>query len=171
LHPDKFVKIYGDLRARPPASDASKSNVRKWLQVHKDAIADEEAAFADAPFVDLMDVVIYPRSPLHRCLEKLGVFKKPYFPFFQRTESTLPQYATAGMTLYADETIDKFVNVLLCVLGFVMLAVPLWVLFALENRKSLQLGVITLFIGVFLLAVQGVSEKARPFESLAATAA
>jgi hypothetical protein len=165
------VKLYSDLQARPPANEASKTNIRNWLLDHQGAISDEEAAFADTHHLDLMDVVIHPRSPLHICLEKLGVFKKPYFPFFQRTESTLPQYATAGMTLYADETIDKFVNVLLCVLGFAMLAVPLWVLFALENRKSLQLGVITLFIGVFLLAVQGVSEKARPFESLAATAA
>lgn len=119
-----------------------------------------------------MDVVEHSRSPLRSFLEKLGIFKFPGFSFFQRTDSGLPETPGAGTTVhYAEETIDSFVNGVLCLVGFGMISGPLWVLFALGDRKKLQLGVITLFVGLFLVLVQAVSAQVRPFESLAAAAA
>lgn len=118
-----------------------------------------------------MDVVEDSRSPLRSFLEDLGIFKYPRFSVFRRTDAELPQIVGTGTVHYADEKIDSFVNGFLCVAGFVMITAPLWVLFALAERKKLQLGVITLFIRLFLLGVQSVSAKIRPFESLAATAA
>jgi hypothetical protein len=65
--------------------------------------------------------------------------------------------------------VDYFVNVVICVAGFVMLTAPPWILLYVSSRSA-QLGIITGFIGLFLTIVQSVS-IARPFESLAATAA
>ena len=145
--------------------------MRGWLQDHHGAIAADEAAFAGPQYNDLMDVVEQPRSPLRSFLEALGIFSHQNFSFFQREDSGLPDMMKEGTVHYAEERIDSFVNGVLCVVGFGMITTPLWVLFALGDHKKLQLVVITMFVGLFLLVVQGVSAKVRPFESLAATAA
>ena len=128
-------------------------------------------AFADHPYTDLIDVVKHSRSPLRHFLETLGVFDQIGFPFFQRKDAGLSDIIGKGTVHYAEDKIDSFVNGILYIVGFGMIITPIWVLFALGDHKKSQLGVITLFVGLFLLVVQGVSAKVRPFESLAATAA
>jgi hypothetical protein len=76
----------------------------------------------------------------------------------------------SGTSVYQnDARIDSMVNAIVRIIGFLMLAAPLWILFYIPSRQ-IQLAIITGFIAVFLGMVQSVT-IARPFESLAATAA
>ncbi|KAF2179660.1 hypothetical protein K469DRAFT_716170 [Zopfia rhizophila CBS 207.26] len=63
---------------------------------------------------------------------------------------------------------ENFCTFLITTVGLLMLVVPLWWLFYVEN-KTIQLGIITGFILLFLVMISSVT-VAKPFESLAATA-
>jgi len=73
------------------------------------------------------------------------------------------------MYLEQNEKLEKFVTVIICLVGLIMLIVPLWILTYVKGMKE-RLGIITGCLVLFLLLIQGVS-IARPFETLAATAA
>lgn len=64
---------------------------------------------------------------------------------------------------------EMCIGITITVLGMIMLIVPLWVL-AVTHGTMARLGVITGFI-MFFLALVAFATVARPFESLAATAA
>ena len=63
----------------------------------------------------------------------------------------------------------RFMTVLIVGIGTVMLLVPMWILQALDKNNH-KLGVITAFVVVFLGLVS-YATVAKPFETLAATAA
>jgi ABC-type uncharacterized transport system fused permease/ATPase subunit len=69
----------------------------------------------------------------------------------------------------ADKRIDIFIGITITLLGMMMLIVPLWVL-AVTHSTMARLAVITGFITAFL-ALVAITTVARPFESLAVTAA
>jgi uncharacterized membrane protein len=64
---------------------------------------------------------------------------------------------------------EVFVTVVITIIGFIMLVAPLWWLLFVDN-KTIQLAIITCFITLFLSLISSVT-VAKPFESLAATAA
>ncbi|KIW48715.1 uncharacterized protein PV06_01280 [Exophiala oligosperma] len=162
-----FITAYSALRVRGEASATSKGNVDRWLRRYRDPIAKDEIEFIREPHhPDLFSVAGLPRTLLRRVLEKLHVFHHTLF----RTLSHHDPAFTEGAIHYADKRVDGFVNLVICITGFMMLAVPLWILYILNGKSKEQLIVIAICIGVFLATVQAVS-VAKPFESLAATAA
>ena len=164
---DHFVSTYSALRARPEASDINKQKVENWLYTYDGAVDEEEIAFISG-HADLFSVVEWPRTPLRTALEKVGAFLN--ISYFLRTPENLsPLISKKGTTYYSNPKVDSFVNLVICIAGFLMLAVPLWILYFVTSQTK-QLIVITIFIGAFLALVQAVS-VARPFETLAATAA
>lgn len=168
---DEFVSTYSALRNKPTAPSRSIAEVKKWLQTHDKAIDPDEASFVDG-HDDIIPVVAGDRSPLRRVIEDLDVFG--HSTFFQRkmrrSDQPLSEQFDLGRTIYrSDKKIDGFVNAVICIVGFFMLTAPLWILLYVPSKQH-QLIVITIFIAAFLAIVQSVS-VARPFESLAATAA
>src|SRR5256885_335977 len=75
-----------------------------------------------------------------------------------------------GDTYYSsDEKIEQFASLVILVLGVVMLIGPLWALEFVDGPVN-RLGLITVFI-VFFITLVSLATVAKPFESLAATAA
>ena len=146
-------------------------NLREWLAAHGDASIDaKEADFVNKG--DLFPVSPATRVPLRRPLEKIEQFRSR--TWFQRPlakpAGTTSSIGELGVTYYLNDTrVNSFINALICMTGFALLAAPLWTFFFVSSRQN-QLIVITVLIAFFLTIVQSVS-VARPFESLAATAA
>lgn len=169
--PDDFVGRYKNLRSEPNASAHNRSNVQNWLKSHIGAICPEESAFIEG-HSDLFSIAATLRTPLRSALEKLNFFSKSKYlrrncPIPEE-DSTYP-YNPKKTIYQADEKIDSLVNIVICVVGFLMLVVPLWILIFVQSRRY-QLAVITICVALFLAIIQSVV-VARPFESLAATAA
>ena len=182
---DEFLNKYINLRSQPQASEFNITNVQNWLKNHEGAIREQEAAFI-MDHEDLIALKPTVRTSLRRGLEKLEIFR--HSTIFRRrplhsaasssggvnanavgTNMRGPLYDSEATFYQKHKMIDKFVNIIICVAGFSMIAAPLWILFYVSSKQH-QLAVITVFIAVFLTLVQSVS-VARPFESLAATAA
>lgn len=73
-------------------------------------------------------------------------------------------------TTYWDEgRTESYCRFIIIITGLVMLIAPQWWLLFVEDRRY-QLGIITGFIMLFL-ALVAILTRAKPFESLAATAA
>lgn len=167
---DEFINSYAALRSIPDTSADVACNVKEWLAAYGNAIDMDEAAFVEKD--DLCPVTATSRTPLRRALESIPAFRTR--SVFQRkaaigTKSS-PVPTTVGTTYYySDKRIDSVVNVLICIAGFSLLVIPLWILLYVSSKQN-QLIVITVFIAFFLTIIQSVS-VARPFESLAATAA
>lgn len=168
---DDFINSYASLRSKPEAASESKTNVRNWLKTHPEAISPKESAFIDG-HDDLFAISATVRTPLRRAFERFRWFR--WYRLFRRVPEHLnedpPNYYDPDTTVYySDKRVDSFVNIVICISGFLILVVPLWILYYLSSRQS-QLAVITVFIAAFLSIVQSVT-IAKPFESLAATAA
>lgn len=73
------------------------------------------------------------------------------------------------ITYISDKRIDRFITVVIVVVGMMMLIAPMWILQSLADQTQ-KLGTITAFIVVFLGLISYTS-VAKPFEALAATAA
>jgi hypothetical protein len=150
-------------------------NVKKWLGSYSGAIDADESEFINCRD-DLTNVVSVSRTPLRTALEKFEAFR--WNKFFQRVperfkvkNDDLPYYEyDPEITRYhSDQRVEHFITVVVCFVGFVMLIAPLWILMYVQSNAK-QLGIITGFIALFLALVQSVT-IAKPFESLAATAA
>jgi hypothetical protein len=85
-------------------------------------------------------------------------------------QTTVPDIYDPETTHYHSDTrMELFVTIVVTLVGLIMLIAPLWWLMFV--RKPLyQLAIITGFIVLFLSLISSVT-VARPFESLAATAA
>ena len=149
-------------------------NLENWHNTYPGAIHPFESAFVKQRD-DLINLVKIPRTPLRSFLERFDCFR--WSRVFQHTPHKFKQPSSSDSTGYdpeitrhhAEDRIDGFVNAVICLCGFLMLIIPLWILLYTSSRAA-QLGIITAFVALFLAIVQSVS-VARPFESLAATAA
>ena len=90
---------------------------------------------------------------------------------FWRDEKSpeLPVYDQDLVTYFSDKKVDRFITIVIVGIGTVMLIAPLWNLQALTT-PILKLGTITAFIMLFLTIIS-YATVAKPFETLAATAA
>jgi hypothetical protein len=172
---DKFVLDHSALKERPLAAGHDIRNVENWLRTYDSAIDSEESSFIKQKD-DLTNLVPKARTPLRRALEKVEAFR--WSRLFQRVPNSydsekgeIPYYEyDPSVTRYqSDKRIDAFVTIVVCIIGFAMLIAPLWILLYVESPAR-QLGIITGFIALFLGLIQSVT-VAKPFESLAATAA
>lgn len=166
---DDLLIQYSTIRAWPTAPENNIQSVGNWLHNTKGAIHDEEAAYIKRSN-DLIALAPKTKSPLRRLFERSSFFhsvkawkKKPPQPM-----DIVSPYSE--FVYYIDDArVESFVRVFLTVLGMVMLIAPLWIL-AVTHGRIPRLGVITSFIVLFLGLV-AFTTTARPFESLAATAA
>ena len=164
---DDFVNSYSTSRSRPSATGDNIANAKNWLISNPKTIDTEEIKFIYRN--DLSPVVTTARTPLRRAFEKFEWFRRSRF-FRHEPKYNENSYYNPEATFHQSEKrINSFVNMAICVIGFLMLIAPLWILLYLSTRRN-QLAVITIFIALFLAVLQSVS-LARPFESLAATAA
>lgn len=131
------------------------------------AISDEEQQYLSHD-LDLFCVVPKEKTPLRRLLDRSRKFR--IASFWKSDEApSLPVYDQDVVTYTSDKRIDRFVTMLIVGVGTIMLLVPMWILQALERSHD-KLAVITAFVVVFLGLVS-YATVAKPFETLAATAA
>lgn len=166
-----FVTSHSEMLSKPDPTKDGVQNVKEWFTAYEgQAIDRKEAAFIERDD-DLVALNPTDRTPLRKTLEKVESFRaSPWFQSVLKSNTdVLPDNYGLGKSYYhSDKRVNHFVNTVICITGFLMLAVPLWILFYVSSRRD-QLIVITAFIAGFLTIVQSVS-VARPFESLAATA-
>lgn len=169
-----------ELKKFPQAARPDLKSVRNWHFNHggKDledgevdltccAISPEEQEYLNHP-QDLFSVVPREKAPLRRLLDRSRKFRIASF-WKSKDAPGLPIYDQDVITYTSDKRIDRFVTVLIVGSGTMMLLVPMWILQALDKSNH-KLGVITAFVVVFLGLVS-YATVAKPFETLAATAA
>jgi hypothetical protein len=169
------VLDHSALKERPVAPDQAVTNVKNWLENRAGAIDEKESNFINQRD-DLITVFTVPRTPLRSALERFEWFNWPKVfqdvpNRFKSGNGDLPYYEYNPKTTryHSDHRIEQCVTASVCFVGFVMLIAPLWILMYIQSNP-VRLGIITGFIAVFLALIQSVT-VAKPFESLAATAA
>ena len=111
------------------------------------------------------------KSALRRLLERSQSFR---LSSLWRTDSTAitstKSHIESDEVYYSsDKSIDQFVTAIILFVGVAMLIAPLWILQFVQGSVN-RLGVITVFIVLFLVLLSGTT-IAKPFESLAGAAA
>ena len=163
-----FLLQQGELRRYPTAPRHDIQSLLNWHTNHDGcAIAEEETNYLTLKH-DLVSLVPKSSTPLRRLLESSGWFKL-HLLWKDKDVPELPLYDRNEVTLFSDGKVDRFIAVIITALGTMMLIVPLWVLPNLEDMNA-KLGTITAFVVVFLGLV-AYTTTAKPFETLAATAA
>ncbi|KAI9867436.1 MAG: hypothetical protein M1813_008994 [Trichoglossum hirsutum] len=162
-----FIASYSTLRSRPPANPHEITNVKNWFYRYPAAILDSEAEYVNHTD-DLMSIVPKIKTPLRSVLENIRGFRLS--SIFRIKPTTAPEIYDPETTHYHSDTrMELFVTIVIVSIGLLMLIAPLWVLMFVGNQIK-RLAIITAFIIVFLLLISTVT-VAKPFESLAATAA
>lgn len=112
-----------------------------------------------------------PKSALRRLLERSQNFRLSSLWRTRSTETALTKSNINSEEIYysSDKSIDQFVAALILFLGVAMLIAPLWILHFVQGSVH-RLGIITVFIVLFLILLSGTT-VAKPFESLAGAAA
>ncbi|KAF2432599.1 hypothetical protein EJ08DRAFT_567086, partial [Tothia fuscella] len=164
---NNFINSYAQLVNRPAVRPEARSEVYKWLQVHKKVIHDEEAAYIEMED-DLIAVHPKEKSWFRHILEWTLVFQ---LPIFRRVPHGVDfsKEEESGVVFQHDGRLEKFSSAVIAFIGLGMLIGPLWILNKVQDTES-QLGVITGFIALFFVLV-AVATNAKIFESLAAAAA
>lgn len=117
---------------------------------------------------DLFSLVPEDRSPLRRFFEQSSRFRLLGF-WERKPPSHLPIHDQGYVYYSSDKRIDQFVTVTILSAGLCMLIAPIWIL-AFVHKVAAKLAIITVFILIFL-AMVSFATNAKPYESLAATAA
>ncbi|KAF8849149.1 hypothetical protein BDZ45DRAFT_708960 [Acephala macrosclerotiorum] len=117
---------------------------------------------------DLMAIHTQEKGSLRRFIGKLALARRHRF-FRRQPDGTESFQDPETHYLTRVDRIDKLVSGIILLAGLLMLVVPLWILQFLSNNV-VRLGVITTFVVLFLVVVATIS-GAKPYESLAATAA
>lgn len=152
----------------PLACTQDIKSVRNWHYNHSNlAISAPETSYLSHD-LDLYNVVPKEKTPLRRLLDRSRKFRI-HFLWRKAQAPDLPLYDQDVITYTDDKRIDRFVTIVIVGVGTVMLLAPMWILQALQSN-GLKLGVITVFVVVFLGLVS-YATVAKPFETLAATAA
>jgi hypothetical protein len=155
------------LRARPPVPKEDVRNSYAWHYNNHGAILDEEKAYITHED-DLMAIHPREKGSLRRFIGLLALPRRHRF-FRRKPDGTENFHDPETHYLARLDRIDKLVSGIIIVAGLLMLVVPLWILQFLGD-DVVRLGVITTFIILFLVVVATIS-GAKPYESLAATAA
>jgi hypothetical protein len=155
------------LRSRPPALKRCVKNVENWFYNNDGAILEDEKRFITQN--DLISISKGDKSTMRQFLESHIVFR---FHWLWKKESPpkLQHCAEKHVRKYSsNERVDTVTTITIFAVGLFILVAPIWILEALQNPYS-KLGLITAFLVIFL-AVISAATVAKPFESLAATAA
>ena len=150
----------------PRAPERDVKSIRNWHYNHgRAAIGTEEQTYLEKS--DLIRVVHEERTPLRQIID--SSLKLRTLSIWRSKEDKPPDYDADHVSYYSSKRIDGFASSIIVIIGVIMLITPIWVLQALSTL-SMKLGMITLFISVFLLLVS-FAMVTKPFEALGATAA
>ncbi|KAI9766052.1 MAG: hypothetical protein M1840_006759 [Geoglossum simile] len=165
-----FVNGYAQLVSRQPVNTTDVGLVQGWFQnARPGAIDDEEAGYIYCKD-DLIPVQPKTRSWFRRRLESTLLLNRPFMRYFFDREPRDHDIIKDGRTIWQDDKkIEMLSSVVTALVGLAMLIGPLWILDRVIDTRT-RLGIITTFIVVFF-AVVAVATTAKPWESLAATAA
>lgn len=168
IRTDEFVVSHSELRARPLAQVRQIQNILNWHQWNPNAILNEELSYINES-EDLITVVPCPKSTLKYILERSQWFST--LPWMHRKiENSHSLYDPSAFSIVDEKKANAVDTALVLLIGLVLFIVPIWVLqFAAKNSK-VKLGIISVFIALFLTGVQLVTGE-KPGETLAATAA
>jgi hypothetical protein len=162
------VLQHSKVRARPQALDVDIEKVQKWHKNHDyKAIAKEEQKYLRHK-QDLFSLVPRVKAPVRLMLERSQWFRAHRI-WRNKNATALPVHDQDLITYTSDERIDSFATFIVVLFGLGMILAPIWIL-SFVNPKVVKLGVITVFIVVFL-GVVSYATTSSPGESLAATAA
>ncbi|KAK7976303.1 Zn2/Cys6 DNA-binding protein [Apiospora arundinis] len=165
---DRLLLDYSRLRAQKAAPSWNVTNVRNWFKNNRGAIMPNESRFPD-----------HEEELLSVSAER-GTFARRFFqnsvlyPIGRSTNlfTKQPRFMTSRdarhIRIFSDEAMETVVTASLFVTAILMLITPLWILQAIQSMQ-LKLGVITIFIVVFL-GFLTYCTTGRAFERLAATA-
>ncbi|GES60593.1 hypothetical protein ATETN484_0005005200 [Aspergillus terreus] len=164
---DRYLYRYIHFKTRASAAEKDITSLKNWFYNHDGAIMPEERTYIDKN--DLFALVPKDRSPLRRFFERSSHFR--LFKLWRQKpqSSDLPLHIRQHIHYSSDSRIDQFVTLTIVATGLVMLIAPIWIL-AFTRPVVLKLAVITIFILLFL-ALVALGTNAKPYESLAATAA
>jgi hypothetical protein len=165
---DTFILQQAELKKYPQPSTQDIISLENWHWNHNNcAIAEEEKAYLSQKH-DLFSLVPRVKTPLRRLLDRSRKFKLHRF-WHSKDKPELPFYDDKVVTYTSDKRIDRFITVIIITVGMAMLIAPIWILQALKQPIP-KLGTITAFIVLFL-GMLSYATVAKPFETLAATAA
>ncbi|MCJ1248357.1 hypothetical protein MMC30_005574 [Trapelia coarctata] len=163
---NEFVLLHSQVKERPPAHRQEIQNIDNWFYSNPGAICDPETDYINHTD-DLITIIPKTKTPLRRGLERFQSFQLS--SLFSTTPTNIGFYDPKLIRYHSDVRIEKFITAVVTLCGALMLIAPLWILDAVGTKRA-QLEVISVFIVVFLVLVSSIT-VARPFESLAATAA
>jgi hypothetical protein len=165
---DTFILQQAEVKNFPRASAVDVESLMNWHYNHNDcAIAEEEQKYLTQVH-DLLSLVPRVKTPLRRLLDRWKKFR--VHPFWRDEKSPeLPVYDQGLVTYFSDKKVDRFITIVIVGIGTVMLIAPMWILQALTALIP-KLRTITAFIVLFLGMIS-YATVAKPFETLAATAA
>lgn len=143
-------------------------SLQQWHWNHDNAAISKEEQHYLTHNQDLINVLTKEKSPLRRLLDRSERLRKLRFWAHEKPRE-LPLYDADYVGLFSDKKIDRFMTVVILVIGLIMLIAPMWILQTLDNNNH-KLGTITGFIVLFL-GIVSYATAARPLEALAATAA
>ena len=164
---DSFINSHTPLRARPRVPKEDVRNSYAWHYNNHGAILDEEKAYITHED-DLMLICPREKGSLRQFIGRLALARRHRF-FRLEPDGTESFHDPETHYLARLDRIDKLVSGIIIVAGLLMLVIPLWVLQFLSD-DVVRLGVITAFMILFLVVIATIS-GAKPYESLAATAA
>jgi hypothetical protein len=165
---DAFILQQTALKKYPAAPSHDVKSIRTWHDNHDGvAISSEEQNYLTHD-LDLFCVVPKEKTPLRRLLDRSRRFRI-HSLWKSKDARELPIYDQDLVTYTSDKRIERFVTLVIVGVGTVMLLAPMWILQAVHN-DNYKLAVITAFVVVFLGLVSSAT-VAKPFETLAATAA
>ncbi|TVY92545.1 hypothetical protein LAWI1_G001533 [Lachnellula willkommii] len=164
---NSFMIQQTQLKAYPQAYRPDVKSLRAWHANHGSvAIVPAEQDYL-AHDSDLFCAAPKQKTPLRRFLDRSLAFR--ILPLWRQDEPGLPSYDKDLIFSISDKRIDRFITCLILGIGTAMLIAPIWIL-EVMTRPVRKLIVITVFIVAFLAMVSAVT-VAKPFETLAATAA
>lgn len=168
--PDQFVLHFINIKTRANSAERDINSLKNWFYNHEDAICNKVQEYINKD--DLFPLIPKERSPLRELFEVSSRFRLSRFWKREKsaaTTSDLLVHCHENIHLYSDKRIDVFVTFTTVFMGLVVLIAPIWIL-AYTQPTAGKLAIITAFILIFL-ALISFGTNAKPFESLAATAA
>ncbi|KAK7932267.1 hypothetical protein PG985_002979 [Apiospora marii] len=165
---DRLLLDYSQLRAQKAAPSWNVNNVQNWFRNNPGAIMPDESTFPDH------------KTELLSLSSDGGTFARRFFEnsvlypigkstsLFTKTPRFMTPRDAKNVHIFSDEATETVATAGTFFVAALMLITPLWILQAIQSMH-LKLGVITIFIVVFL-GFLTYATTGRAFERLAATA-
>lgn len=164
---DELLRAHSDLRTRPRAPKRNVAHVGNWFCNNDGAIMEEERRSISHK-EDLISIAYAQKPTMRQFLESHIIFRLCWF-WRKKPPPEMRECYKETRFYSSDERIDCYTTIAIFVTGLLMLIAPLWTMNVI-SRPYLKLGVITIFIVMFLSIVY-YGTAAKPFETLAAIAA